>query len=88
MKRIIDWIRKPAIMHKLFSTGGDWDGDLVTYKHHKYYVNAQTGTVIRIEQCTYNHIYIFQSSQLVHFRRAHCGCCNTYGKMYISEAQH
>lgn len=49
MKRIIDWFRKPAIMLKLFHTGGDWDGDLVTYKHHKYYVNAQTGTVIRIE---------------------------------------
>ena len=49
MKRLIDWFRKPAIMHKLFHTGGEWDGDLVTYKHHKYYVNAQTGTVIRIE---------------------------------------
>ena len=49
MKRLIDWFRKPAIMEKLFSTGGDWDGDLVTYKHHKYYVNAQTGVVIRIE---------------------------------------
>ena len=49
MKRIIDWFRKPAILHKLFHTGGEWDGDLVTYKHHKYYVNAQTGVVIRIE---------------------------------------
>ena len=49
MKRLIDWFRKPAIMEKLFSTGGDWDGDLVAYKHHKYYVNAQTGVVIRIE---------------------------------------
>ncbi len=49
MKRIIDWFRKPAIMHKLFHTGGNWDGDLVVYKHHKYYVNIQTGTVIRIE---------------------------------------
>lgn len=49
MKRLIDWFRKPAIMEKLFSTGGEWDGDLVTYKNHKYYVNAQTGVVIRIE---------------------------------------
>ena len=49
MKRLIDWFRKPAIMHKLFHTGGVWDGDLVTYKHHKYYVNAQTGVVIRID---------------------------------------
>ena len=49
MKRLIDWFRKPAIMHKLFHTGGEWDGDLVTYKHHKYYVNAQTGVVFRIE---------------------------------------
>lgn len=49
MKRIIDWFRKLEIMRKLFSTGGDFDGDFVTYKHHKYYVNAQTGTVIRVE---------------------------------------
>nr|DAV88086.1 MAG TPA: hypothetical protein [Caudoviricetes sp.] len=49
MKRIIDWFRKTAIMRKLFNDGGDWDGDLVTYKHHKYYVNIQTGTVMRIE---------------------------------------
>lgn len=53
MKRLIDWFRKPAIMEKLFSTGGEWDGDLVTYKNHKYYVNAQTGVVIRIEQHDY-----------------------------------
>lgn len=46
---IIDWFRKTAIMCKLFNDGGDWDGDLVTYKHHKYYVNIQTGTVMRIE---------------------------------------
>ena len=49
MKRLIDWFRKPAIMRKLFNTGGDWDGDLVTYKRHKYYANIQTGVVIRIE---------------------------------------
>ena len=49
MKRLIDWFRKPAIMEKLFSTGGAFDGDFVTYKHHKYYANAQTGVVIRIE---------------------------------------
>jgi hypothetical protein len=49
MNRIIDWFRKPAIMKKLYLTGGDWDGDLVIYKHHKYYVNIQTGVVMRIE---------------------------------------
>lgn len=49
MKRIIDWFRKLEIMRKLFSTGCAFDGDFVTYKHHKYYVNAQTGTVIRVE---------------------------------------
>ena len=88
MKRLIDWFRKPAIMSKLINTAGMFDGDFVVYKHHKYYVNCQTGVVIRVEQCAYNHIYIFQSFQLVRFRRAHCGCCNTYSKMYISEAQH
>ena len=50
MKRLIDWFRKPAILHKLFHTDGVFDGDFVTYKHHKYYVNAQTGVVIRVEQ--------------------------------------
>lgn len=50
MYRIIDWFRKPAIMKKLYLTGGDWDGDLVVYKHHKYYANVQTGVVMRIEQ--------------------------------------
>ena len=49
MKRIIDWFRKPAIMAKLINTAGMFDGDFVTYKRHKYYVNAQTGVVIRIE---------------------------------------
>ena len=49
MYRIIDWFRKPAIMKKLYHTGGDWDGDLVVYKHHQYYANIQTGVVIRIE---------------------------------------
>jgi hypothetical protein len=49
MNRIIDWFRKPAIMKKLYLTGGDWDGDLVVYKHHRYYVNIQTGVVMRIE---------------------------------------
>ena len=49
MKRIIDWFRKPAIMAKLINTAGMFDGDFVVYKHHKYYVNAQTGVVIRIE---------------------------------------
>lgn len=49
MYRIIDWFRKPAIMKKLYLTGGDWDGDLVVYKHHRYYVNIQTGAVIRVE---------------------------------------
>lgn len=42
MKRLIDWFRKPAIMKKLFSTGGDFDGDFVVYKHHRYYANAQS----------------------------------------------
>ena len=51
MKRIIDWFRKPAIMAKLINTAGMFDGDFVVYKHHKYYVNAQTGVVIRVEQC-------------------------------------
>ena len=50
MKRLIDWFRKPAIMHKLFHTAGLYDGDFVVYKHHKYYVNAQTGVVIRVDQ--------------------------------------
>ena len=50
MKRIIDWFRKPAIMAKLINTAGMFDGDFVTYKRHKYYANAQTGVVIRIEQ--------------------------------------
>lgn len=49
MNRIIDWFRKPAIMKKLYLTGGDWDGDLVVYKHRRYYVNIQTGVVMRIE---------------------------------------
>lgn len=49
MKRIIDWFRKPAILRKLYITGGDWDGDIVAYKHHKYYANVQTGVVMRIE---------------------------------------
>ena len=49
MYRIIDWIRKPAIMKKLYHTNGDWDGDIVVYKRHKYYVNIQTGVVLRIE---------------------------------------
>lgn len=49
MNRIIDWFRKPAIMKKLYLAGGDWDGDLVVYKHHRYYVNIQTGVVMRIE---------------------------------------
>ena len=49
MKRLIDWFRKPAIMAKLINTAGMFDGDFVTYKHHKYYVNAQTGVVIRVE---------------------------------------
>ena len=53
MKRLIDWFRKPAIMSKLINTAGMFDGDFVTYKHHKYYVNCQTGVVIRIEQCIY-----------------------------------
>lgn len=51
MKRLIDWFRKPAIMAKLINTAGMFDGDFVVYKHHKYYVNAQTGVVIRVEQC-------------------------------------
>ena len=50
MKRIIDWFRKPAIIAKLINTAGMFDGDFVVYKHHKYYVNAQTGVVIRVEQ--------------------------------------
>ena len=49
MKRIIDWFRKPAIMAKLINTSGMFDGDFVVYKHHKYYANAQTGVVIRVE---------------------------------------
>ena len=49
MKRLIDWFRKPAIMSKLINTAGMFDGDFVTYKRHKYYVNAQTGVVIRVE---------------------------------------
>lgn len=85
MKRIIDWFRKPAIMHKLFHTGGDWDGDLVVYKHHRYYVNIQTGVVMRIEQHTYNYIYIFQSFKLIHFRRSYVCWCGTYRKMYFQE---
>ena len=81
MKRLIDWFRKPAIMSKLINTAGMFDGDFVVYKHHKYYVNAQTGVVIRIEQC----IYIFQSSELIHFRRSYGSWCNTYRKMYFQE---
>ena len=49
MKRLIDWFRKPAIMSKLINTAGMFDGDFVVYKHHKYYVNCQTGVVIRVE---------------------------------------
>ena len=49
MKRLIDWFRKPAIMAKLINTAGMFDGDFVVYKHHKYYANAQTGVVIRVE---------------------------------------
>ena len=49
MKRIIDWFRKPAIIAKLINTACMFDGDFVVYKHHKYYVNAQTGVVIRVE---------------------------------------
>ena len=49
MKRLIDWFRKPAIMAKLINTAGMFDGDFVVYKHHRYYANAQTGVVIRIE---------------------------------------
>lgn len=49
MKRLIDWFRKPAIMSKLINTAGMFDGDFVVYKHHKYYVNVQTGVVIRVE---------------------------------------
>ena len=82
MKRLIDWFRKPAILHKLFHTDGVWDGDFVTYKHHKYYVNAQTGVVIRIEQ----RIYIFQSFELIHFKRSHVCWRGTYRKMYFQEA--
>ena len=51
MKRLIDWFRKPAIMAKLINTAGMFDGDFVVYKHHRYYANAQTGVVIRVEQC-------------------------------------
>lgn len=81
MKRIIDWFRKPAIMKKLYLTGGDWDGDLVVYKHHRYYVNIQTGTVIRIEQ----RFYILQSFELVNFRRSYVCWCDTYSKMHFQE---
>ena len=49
MKRLIDWFRKPAIMSKLIHTAGMFDGDFVVYKHHRYYVNCQTGVVIRVE---------------------------------------
>lgn len=63
MKRIIDWFRKPAIMKKLYLTGGDWDGDLVVYKHHRYYVNIQTGVVMRIEQ----HDYLCKRLKHTHF---------------------
>ena len=49
MKRLIDWFRKPAIMSKLINAAGMFDGDFVVYKHHKYYVNCQTGVVIRVE---------------------------------------
>lgn len=82
MKRLIDWFRKPAIMEKLFSTGGEWDGDLVTYKHHKYYVNAQTGVVIRIEQCMYYVRYILQSFDFIRSWRTYCILCDTCGKIY------
>ena len=78
MNRIIDWFRKPAIMKKLYLTGGDWDGDLVVYKHHRYYVNIQTGVVMRIEQYTNMHIYILQSFKLIPF-----GCCYSgWGSAY------
>ena len=86
MNRIIDWFRKPAIMKKLYLTGGDWDGDLVVYKHHRYYVNIQTGVVMRIEQHTYNYIYIFQSFKLILVRRCYSGRCNTYSKIHLQEA--
>ena len=49
MKRLIDWFRKPAIIAKLINTAGMFDGDFVVYKRHRYYANAQTGVVIRIE---------------------------------------
>ena len=81
MYRIIDWFRKPAIMKKLYLTGGDWDGDLVVYKHHKYYANIQTGTVMRIEQ----RVYILQSFELVHFRWPYSSWCDTYSKMHFQE---
>ena len=82
MKRLIDWFRKPAIMAKLINTAGMFDGDFVIYKHHKYYVNAQTGVVIRIEQ----RIYIFQSFELVYFRRSYVCWRGTYRKMCFQEA--
>ena len=82
MNRIIDWFRKPAIMKKLYLTGGDWDGDLVVYKHHRYYVNIQTGVVMRIEQHTYNYIYIFQSFKLILVRRCYSGWNNSHYKAH------
>lgn len=82
MNRIIDWFRKPAIMKKLYLTGGDWDGDLVVYKHHRYYVNIQTGVVMRIEQYTNIRIYILQSFKLMSFRRCYSGWGSAYHKAH------
>lgn len=48
MKRLIDWFRRPAILAKATKTCA-FDGDFVMYKHHRYYANVQTGTVIRVE---------------------------------------
>lgn len=81
MKRLIDWFRKPAIMAKLINTAGMFDGDFVVYKRHKYYVNCQTGVVIRVEQ----HVYIFQSFELAYFRRSYVCWCDTYRKMCFQE---
>ena len=81
MKRLIDWFRKPAIMAKLINTAGMFDGDFVVYKHHRYYANAQTGVVIRIEQ----RVYIFQSFQLIHFWWSYVCWRGTYHKVYFQE---
>ena len=83
MNRIIDWFRKLEIMRKLFSTGGAFDGDFVTYKHHKYYVNAQTGTVIRVEQFSCIYIYILQNFKPNPFRFIDIGRCRAYNKVHI-----